>query len=189
MQRKDKEKEEKMFWINIVVNLSLFVVATVYFPFLIQTTEAVILDVLQIFGAVSNLVLFRFKSYVVLVLYLIGWSTALAFYLVSGRDVSAAFVATSTLTSVCMTLIVIELPKLTVRILVANEQSRSEAQECVICLESIEITGSAVRLNACRHVFHEECVNKWTNTGKDVCPVCRGKIPEQQFVCVSVPQS
>ena len=43
---------------------------------------------------------------------------------------------------------------------------------CAICLEEC---GSAVRLRACEHIFHENCILKWFQK-RYVCPMCRCNI-------------
>lgn len=40
---------------------------------------------------------------------------------------------------------------------------------CAICLDDI---GSGVKIRACKHVYHSECIRMWFRT-KQSCPVCR----------------
>ncbi|KII86997.1 hypothetical protein PLICRDRAFT_31114 [Plicaturopsis crispa FD-325 SS-3] len=43
---------------------------------------------------------------------------------------------------------------------------------CLICLDDYEPEDD-VRLLACRHAFHKNCVDKWLETGRNNCPACR----------------
>lgn len=44
--------------------------------------------------------------------------------------------------------------------------------ECPVCL-SVFVEGEGIRqLNACKHVFHVECIDKWLYSHSN-CPVCR----------------
>ncbi|KAK0488052.1 hypothetical protein EDD18DRAFT_1191931 [Armillaria luteobubalina] len=44
---------------------------------------------------------------------------------------------------------------------------------CLICLDDYEPEDD-VRVMACRHAFHQKCVDTWLQTGKNNCPACRG---------------
>lgn len=47
---------------------------------------------------------------------------------------------------------------------------------CIICFKDYEV-GEQVTWSsssqACRHVYHKDCILKWISTGKKKCPVCR----------------
>lgn len=43
-------------------------------------------------------------------------------------------------------------------------------EDCPICLESDTLPW--VRLNACKHVYHRECLWHWSKSF-DTCPLCR----------------
>ena len=52
--------------------------------------------------------------------------------------------------------------------------------ECSICLENIEDENKYV--TQCAHIFHNECINKWTENHNS-CPTCRTNLdnkPSQQ---------
>lgn len=52
-------------------------------------------------------------------------------------------------------------------------------RECPICQDDItdpDASEAPVRLQPCRHIFGEECINRWFDAEqKDTCPVCRHK--------------
>ena len=53
---------------------------------------------------------------------------------------------------------------------------QDEAEEekiCVICLDTVE-NEDGVLLD-CGHVFHKECIRKWSER-KAICPLCKNKI-------------
>lgn len=46
--------------------------------------------------------------------------------------------------------------------------------DCSICLESLMNVG-CVRMKACEHAFHEECIELWLDVN-NVCPNCKARI-------------
>lgn len=48
---------------------------------------------------------------------------------------------------------------------------------CTICLDSLNSTGESETVLACKHRFHEQCVEPWL-TNKGTCPTCRARIRE-----------
>ena len=47
----------------------------------------------------------------------------------------------------------------------------AEPEQCTICLEDLA-DGERVRLDACVHEFHAECILGWSRS-EPSCPVCR----------------
>ena len=45
-------------------------------------------------------------------------------------------------------------------------------EQCSCCLENINDHDNSV--TKCGHKFHTSCLNKWIQTGKNTCPLCRG---------------
>jgi hypothetical protein len=43
---------------------------------------------------------------------------------------------------------------------------------CVICTE-IFVINSQISVVHCGHLFHEDCLSKWLNSGQKTCPQCR----------------
>lgn len=54
-----------------------------------------------------------------------------------------------------------------------NEDAR--CQMCAICLEPLALSGSNVKVPACAHVFHPDCLTPWA-LKHDSCPSCRGPL-------------
>lgn len=46
---------------------------------------------------------------------------------------------------------------------------------CSICLDAISEGEISRRLDACRHIFHIGCIDRWLTTNTS-CPVCRNSI-------------
>ncbi|CAI9760749.1 unnamed protein product [Fraxinus pennsylvanica] len=52
--------------------------------------------------------------------------------------------------------------------------------ECPVCL-SVFVEGEGIRqLNACKHAFHVECIDKWLYSHSN-CPVCRASVSVKRF--------
>ena len=45
-----------------------------------------------------------------------------------------------------------------------------DQKECPICLESYM---ESIRILPCKHAFHSQCIETWTEKGKATCPVCK----------------
>ena len=43
--------------------------------------------------------------------------------------------------------------------------------DCTICLDSLE--SKPLSMSPCRHIFHTECIKKWTAKPNNSCPFCR----------------
>jgi hypothetical protein len=50
-------------------------------------------------------------------------------------------------------------------------QSSSGAQDCPVCLETMQ-SGETVRILPCRHILHHDCITGWFHHGKLTCPLC-----------------
>ncbi|KAG9009567.1 hypothetical protein FRB94_011984 [Tulasnella sp. JGI-2019a] len=57
---------------------------------------------------------------------------------------------------------------------------------CLICLSDYE-ADEDLRIMSCKHVFHQGCVDKWLEVGRNNCPACRTKGVE--VMDVSMPSS
>ncbi|GLB45538.1 putative RING-like zinc finger [Lyophyllum shimeji] len=47
-------------------------------------------------------------------------------------------------------------------------------ERCLICLDDYQPEDD-IRVMKCRHAFHQTCVDKWLETGRNNCPACRSK--------------
>jgi len=45
---------------------------------------------------------------------------------------------------------------------------------CLICLDDYE-PEEDLRVMSCKHFFHQNCVDKWLQVGRNNCPACRMK--------------
>ncbi|KAG6831049.1 hypothetical protein H0H87_006291 [Tephrocybe sp. NHM501043] len=58
----------------------------------------------------------------------------------------------------------------------AEEKISSNCTErCLICLDDYQ-PEEDIRVMRCRHAFHQNCVDKWLETGRNNCPACRSKV-------------
>jgi len=45
---------------------------------------------------------------------------------------------------------------------------------CLICLDDYDPEDD-LRVMSCKHFFHQTCVDRWLQTGRNNCPACRTK--------------
>lgn len=46
-------------------------------------------------------------------------------------------------------------------------------EECFVCLHDYEKDDACIRLSACGHVIHKDCLNRVFHHGHKDCPMCR----------------
>ncbi|KAB8349762.1 hypothetical protein FH972_023776 [Carpinus fangiana] len=49
----------------------------------------------------------------------------------------------------------------------------AEGEKCLVCLCDFSVREVVRRLNKCKHLFHQECIDQWLTTGRNACPLCR----------------
>lgn len=47
-------------------------------------------------------------------------------------------------------------------------------ERCLICLDDYA-PDEDLRVLSCKHAFHQGCVDRWLQTGRNNCPACRSK--------------
>lgn len=47
--------------------------------------------------------------------------------------------------------------------------------QCLICLDDYD-PEDELRVLTCKHTFHQGCVDRWLETGRNNCPACRTKV-------------
>ncbi|KAK7689751.1 hypothetical protein QCA50_006390 [Cerrena zonata] len=76
-----------------------------------------------------------------------------------------------------------EIEKSGLEIIKAPEMKRHEQDgkitsncmdRCLVCLEDYEDEDD-IRVMACKHAFHQVCVDRWLQVGRNNCPACRTK--------------
>ena len=50
--------------------------------------------------------------------------------------------------------------------------SKLENPECLVCKDDLIAGSTVVRLQTCKHCFHEDCLKHWLRL-QDFCPICR----------------
>ncbi|KAI9839306.1 MAG: hypothetical protein M1819_003301 [Sarea resinae] len=48
-------------------------------------------------------------------------------------------------------------------------------ERCLVCLGDYVLSEDLRKLTGCGHFFHKECIDQWLTTGRNSCPLCRGK--------------
>ncbi|MCJ1355592.1 MAG: hypothetical protein MMC33_005584 [Icmadophila ericetorum] len=51
----------------------------------------------------------------------------------------------------------------------------AQGERCLVCLDEYESEEEVRQLSNCAHVFHRICIDHWLTTGRNSCPLCRGK--------------
>lgn len=46
-----------------------------------------------------------------------------------------------------------------------------QVETCAICMSNLSATPRVQ--TQCKHVFHDSCLQRWTNVGSSTCPICR----------------
>ncbi|KAF3938941.1 hypothetical protein ABW19_dt0201692 [Dactylella cylindrospora] len=52
-------------------------------------------------------------------------------------------------------------------------------ERCLVCLCDFENGEVCRQLVRCQHIFHRDCIDEWLTTGRNSCPLCRGKGVEE----------
>ncbi|GLJ55442.1 hypothetical protein SUGI_1190450 [Cryptomeria japonica] len=67
--------------------------------------------------------------------------------------------------------------KETLSVLAFRDLTVTEVDDsCAVCLGSFEEDDEIRKLCNCRHIFHRECLDKWTDYYKETCPLCRSDL-------------
>ncbi|KAI9800845.1 MAG: hypothetical protein M1825_003628 [Sarcosagium campestre] len=48
-------------------------------------------------------------------------------------------------------------------------------ERCLVCLCEYEVDEDLRQLAQCGHLYHRECIDTWLTTGRNSCPLCRGR--------------
>ena len=55
--------------------------------------------------------------------------------------------------------------------------SSGDFEDCSVCKECINIDDNIIKLNACNHIFHKNCIEPWVfSSHRTNCPLCRTEI-------------
>ena len=55
--------------------------------------------------------------------------------------------------------------------------SSENYEDCSVCKECINIDDNIIKLNACNHIFHKNCIETWVfSSHRTNCPLCRTEI-------------
>ncbi|KAI5783890.1 hypothetical protein DFH27DRAFT_487773 [Peziza echinospora] len=63
-----------------------------------------------------------------------------------------------------------------------NSRQLPDGDKCLVCLSEYETGEECRSLTQCNHVFHKECIDTWLTTGRNSCPLCRGRGVEEKEV-------
>ena len=57
-----------------------------------------------------------------------------------------------------------------------NGGQNKEDLDCVICMNTVDVSEKAYMVAPCEHVFHRDCLTQWMEV-KMECPTCRTELP------------
>ena len=60
------------------------------------------------------------------------------------------------------------------RTVIIKKLKMESTSDCPICLDKIDLEGFYICSN--KHVYHQDCINKWINSFNKSCPNCREKV-------------
>lgn len=60
-----------------------------------------------------------------------------------------------------------------------SDEALKDQATCSICLEDHDSAASVLRIKACGHVFHRQCLQGWLNVNRN-CPICRRDLVEPE---------
>ena len=52
----------------------------------------------------------------------------------------------------------------------------TKEDDCPICYDLLKDVKICVQCPICQNIFHDKCMNKWTQSGNETCPYCRSGI-------------
>lgn len=70
-----------------------------------------------------------------------------------------------------------------------DDDDGEEDEMCSICLVEFEKQDSVNKLGRCGHTFHVECMEKWLDTCRFTCPLCRSFLLQPSSSCNTRPHS
>lgn len=59
---------------------------------------------------------------------------------------------------------------------VEDDEDEDNGPTCVICLGKLAAQDKVRKLGNCAHGFHVECIDKWVDSGRVSCPLCRASL-------------
>jgi ankyrin repeat protein len=74
-------------------------------------------------------------------------------------------------------------PPLTAKLETKDDTGAEKA--CGICKDDYINGQTLYLLNPCNHVFHQDCLKSWLDTGRNTCPTCSGKIQNKRELILS----
>ena len=61
------------------------------------------------------------------------------------------------------------------------KQNKDDHETCPICLEEYKEKDKVATIQQCKHMFHEECISAWLETGNFKCPLCNFELSPEVY--------
>jgi ankyrin repeat protein len=74
-------------------------------------------------------------------------------------------------------------PSLTAKL--ETKDDTGEEKTCGVCRDDYTNGQTLYLLNPCNHVFHQDCLKSWTDTGRNTCPTCQVHIVNKRELILS----
>jgi ankyrin repeat protein len=74
-------------------------------------------------------------------------------------------------------------PSLTAKL--ETKDDTGEEKACGVCRDDYTNGQTLYLLNPCNHVFHQDCLKSWTDTGRNTCPSCQVHIVNKRELILS----
>ncbi|CAO2830665.1 unnamed protein product [Amaranthus hypochondriacus] len=64
--------------------------------------------------------------------------------------------------------------------LIRSSNDQNDDDLCCVCLSKLIKEGEDIKVLPCTHHFHSSCVDRWFDSRRKTCPICRFVVEEER---------